>query len=149
MTNILFVCTGNTCRSPMAEALLNHMKEDRQLSVKSAGVFASDGSDASHFAKQALDEKGIACSHQSSLLNGEHIKWATYILTMTESHKELIFERYPQAIEKTFTLSEFTAEDELERRDVMDPFGGPLDVYRMTREELEKLIGRLMDKLKD
>lgn len=149
MTNILFVCTGNTCRSPMAEALLNHMKEDRQLSVKSAGVFACDGSDASHFAKQALDEKGIACSHQSSLLNGEHIKWATYILTMTESHKELIFERYPQAIEKTFTLSEFTAEDELSRRDVIDPFGGSLDVYRMTREELEKMIGRLMDKLKD
>ncbi|MFY0761367.1 low molecular weight protein arginine phosphatase [Metabacillus dongyingensis] len=149
MINILFVCTGNTCRSPMAEALLNHMKENDLLSVKSAGVYASDGSDASLHAKQALDEKGIVCNHRSSLLNEEHIRWATYILTMTDSHKELIFERYPQAIEKTFTLSEFVMEGEQNRRDVMDPFGGSLEIYRMTREDLEKMIMLLIKKLEN
>ncbi|MGG4489534.1 low molecular weight protein arginine phosphatase [Metabacillus idriensis] len=149
MINVLFVCTGNTCRSPMAEALLNHMKENDHLSVKSAGVFAGEGGDASLHAKQALDEKGIICNHQSALLNEEHIRFATYILTMTESHKELIFERYPQAIEKTFTLSEFVMEDGQDRRDVMDPFGGSLEIYRMTREELEKMIKLLIKKLKN
>ncbi|TDL79064.1 low molecular weight protein arginine phosphatase [Peribacillus frigoritolerans] len=149
MINVLFVCTGNTCRSPMAEALLNHMKENDLLSVKSAGVYASDGGDASLHAKQALDEKGIICNHQSAQLNEEHIRWATYILTMTESHKELIFERYPQAIEKTFTLSEFVVEDGQDRRDVIDPFGGSLEIYRMTREDLEKMIKLLVKKLEN
>jgi protein-tyrosine phosphatase len=132
----------------MAEALLSHMKETDHISVRSAGVFANDGSEASLHTKQALEEKGISCNHRSALLNEEQIRSATYILTMTESHKELIFQRYPQAIEKTFTLSEFVTEDEYARADVMDPYGGSLETYRMTREELEKMITFLIKKLK-
>ncbi len=64
MKRVLFVCTGNTCRSPMAEALLRHYGEGK-FEVQSAGVFAYPGSDASVHAKEALAEKGIAIDHAS------------------------------------------------------------------------------------
>jgi protein-tyrosine-phosphatase len=142
-TNILFVCTGNTCRSPMAEALLKHQKLPH-VEVKSAGIFAMDGGDASAHAKAVLAEKGIELQHRSSLLTKEQIDWATYVLTMTNGHKQQIIGRFPEAEGKTFTLKEFIAG---EAADVVDPFGGSIDVYRQTRDELENAIIELTKKL--
>lgn len=149
MTNVLFVCTGNTCRSPMAEALLNHLKNSDQIEVKSAGVFAYDGSDASAQAIEALREKGITCQHQSSSLSMELVDWATIILTMTNSHKQSVIDYYPDAGRKTFTLSEYVADQGEEKRDISDPFGGPLPLYRQTLSDLEDLISKLILKLKN
>lgn len=142
--NILFVCTGNTCRSPMAAALFKHLSHSDQLNVQSAGVFAIDGSDASDFAKEALVEKGIACDHNSALLNDGHIEWASIVLTMTNSHKQAVIDRFPHAGRKTFTLSEYVGSSS---QDIMDPFGGNLDVYRLTRDDLEHLIKKLLIKI--
>lgn len=143
MINIIFVCTGNTCRSPMAEAILRS-KQNSEITVKSAGVFADNYSEASKNTLKVLSDEGITLNHQSSMLTRDHIDWATYIFTMTNQHKNLIAERFPDAIEKTFSLKEFVEDVQY---DVVDPFGGPVTIYRQTYEELNQLIEKLLVKL--
>lgn len=143
MERILFVCTGNTCRSPMAEALLK-AKRLEGIEVRSAGVHAFPGSDASGHAKAALKEIGIEHSHSASLLDQDLVDWATLILTMTSGHKQLIIGNIPDAAHKTSTLKEFVMQSD---SDVSDPFGSSLDVYRKTLNELNELVDKLVERL--
>ncbi|WP_459502001.1 low molecular weight protein arginine phosphatase [Bacillus sp. C1] len=142
MKRVLFVCTGNTCRSPMAEALLRHYGEEK-FEVKSAGVFASPGSDASLHAKDALAEKGIKEAHASQQITEELLEWADMVLAMTESHKQLVLGYYPSASEKVDTFYEFV---EGTSKDISDPFGGSFSIYQSTLEEMEKLVQTLLEK---
>jgi protein arginine phosphatase len=145
MMKILFVCTGNTCRSPMAEAVLRHRGAER-FEVKSSGVFAMDGSDASFQTKEVLEENDIKHEHQSSTLRKKDIDWADYVFTMTAHHKWAIMDQYPGASDKVFTLKEYVLENP-EDMDVSDPFGGSVDIYRHTYRELDTLIEQLINKL--
>lgn len=138
MKRILFVCTGNTCRSPMAEAALRHHGK-AVFEVKSAGVFADAGSDASAHAKTALQEKGIEINHTSQQLTEELLEWADVVLTMTRGHKQTIAQYYPGLENKVYTLYEYT---ERINRDISDPYGGSLEVYRKTLNELNELLQR-------
>jgi protein arginine phosphatase len=144
MQRILFVCTGNTCRSPMAEAILKSKKIDG-LEVKSAGIYAATGSEASAHAKRVLEDHQIDHHHSSNMLNVDSVRWADLILTMTISHKNAILQQYPEAGVKVFTLKEFTGENY--NVDVVDPFGGNLAIYQETYQELEKLITKAIEKL--
>lgn len=110
MTNVLFVCTGNTCRSPMAEGLLREKAMGR-FEVKSAGIFAGTGSPAHPNAINVLSARKISVNHRSQPLNDSLIEWADYIFTMTENHKQLILQRYSDAYNKLFTLKEFLIDD--------------------------------------
>ncbi|WP_335871468.1 low molecular weight protein arginine phosphatase [Bacillus sp. 2205SS5-2] len=141
---ILFVCTGNTCRSPMAEAILTQSK--REWTVKSAGIFATDGGPASTGTKQVLRENDIIQEHSSRMLRRDDIDWADYIFTMTSSHKHAINQQFPQAADKMFTVKEFVTEHPYDR-DVSDPFGGSVEIYRKTYKELQVLIDLLQKKL--
>jgi protein arginine phosphatase len=144
MIRILFVCTGNTCRSPMAEAILKNKAIDG-IEVKSAGVYAVSGSEASPNAKLVLQENNIPENHRSTVLSEAEINWATHIFTMTEGHKRAIVSYHPRAIEKTFTLKEF-AEDSVDK-DVVDPYGGPVQIYRDTFSELHQMIEKMLERL--
>jgi protein-tyrosine-phosphatase len=106
MKNFLFVCTGNTCRSPMAEAVLTHLAGD-EISVQSAGLFAAKGSPANDKAIKVLKEKGISISHHSQPLSPKLLEWADIVLTMTTDHKQTIIQRYSNFIENVFTLKEY------------------------------------------
>lgn len=109
---ILFVCTGNTCRSPLAELMLRAMAQQAGLDieVRSAGVSASDGSPISANSAQILQEKGIPTSSSSKPVTGQLADWADLILTMSLQHKSRVIHQFPQTVDKIYTLKEF-AED--------------------------------------
>ncbi|CAM3837697.1 low molecular weight protein arginine phosphatase [Mesobacillus zeae] len=146
MARILFVCTGNTCRSPMAEALLAN-KGIPGVEVRSAGVFAANGSDASLHAKKVMEENNLSLSHRSSLLTESEVGWATLILTMTESHKGAVLSYFPDAAGKIYTLKEFAGEQE--GLDIADPFGGNVGLYRESFKEIAEAIEKSLEYLKD
>lgn len=114
MAKILFVCTGNTCRSPMAEVLLRE-KGDGKFEVQSAGIFASTGAPANPNAVKALLNRDMTIDHLSKPLNDDLINWADYIFTMTENHKQLLLQRFPEGYEKLYTLKEFLIDDKASR----------------------------------
>jgi protein-tyrosine-phosphatase len=111
--HILFVCTGNTCRSPMAEGLFSRMVKQRNKNwqARSAGVSASGGSPVSRHAATILNSKGASDKQRSDFLANEWIEWADLVLTMTSSHKYAVIHRFPGAADKVYTLKEFVEDD--------------------------------------
>lgn len=146
MKTILFICTGNICRSPMAEGIFRHiMKGRRDIQVMSAGIGAMEGQAPSPYAVQAVKELGIDISKQRSRqLTAELVQEADYIFGMTHSHVDTVLLLYPHAAEKTFLLREFDDTLDIFEKDISDPIGGSYDVYLNTRDQIEQGIASLM-----
>lgn len=113
MRHILFVCTGNTCRSPMAQGMFGTMasREGLDLAIRSAGIAAANGAPISDKASRILREKGFQGVLKANALTGEMVDWADLILTMTMNHKQHVLQRFPRAVGKTFTLKEYVEDD--------------------------------------
>ena len=146
MKTILFVCTGNICRSPMAEGLFKHAMRGRgSFRVISAGVGAVDGQRASDHAVRALRALGLDISgHRSRHLTAEAVAQADYIFGMTHSHVDAILLLYPQAAEKTFLLREFDDTLDAYENDISDPIGGSYEVYCNCRDQIEQGIASML-----
>lgn len=145
---ILFVCTGNTCRSPLAEAIARKIAIDRgltDLDVASAGTSAWDGAAASDGALLVGMEHGLDLSHhRAQLLSRELVSNADVVLAMGPHHLERV-----QALGGTnnaYTLTGYASHGKNDRA-ISDPVGAELSVYRATYQELEQEIRRALDRL--
>ena len=139
---VLFVCTGNTCRSPMAEMLCRGLLaerlgckigelDDRGVIVMSAGIAAMLGGRATHEAVQVLEEQGLDLrDHETQPLTETLVRHADAIYTMTRCHREAIVAQWPSVAPRTWVLS-------TDGRDIGDPIGGPVERYRQCAEQIQ------------
>ena len=154
--NVLFVCTGNTCRSPMAEELADdaagrstHLKD---MAFKSAGTFACEGEPATPEAIEVMEELELDIGkHEAQQFDRELAEWADLILAMEARHIEEMEAMAPDEESKMHTLLGFAAGVDgypgESAYDVMDPYREPLDEYRLARDQIAEAVSRALKRI--
>ena len=142
---ILFVCTGNICRSPLAEYYARHIFKERKLPFRTASAgFIPVTSAISAHSFSVLNNEGIhAAEHHSQHINEELIRKSWLILTMEKDHRDLIAKAYPATKHKVYTLSNFCGSE----GDVEDPFRQDMEKYVNTYQMIKQYVDILADKL--
>ena len=139
MIHVIFICTGNICRSAMADGYLKYrlkeLKKEQDVKVSSAGTHAVQGEESPDFAKRAIEKYGANIqTHTATTLENADLHIADYILVMTERHKKDIVRRYPNLEEKIKLLGEYAKDKEYEEID--DPWGYSYNVYENCAKEI-------------
>ncbi|MCP5094882.1 MAG: low molecular weight protein arginine phosphatase [Chloroflexi bacterium] len=147
MPQVLFVCSGNTCRSPVAMAVLRERLHARGIDdwlISSAGIRANAGDTAAQFSIKLMKERGIDLAlHRSHVLNFEGVTSAHLILCMSQGHVHDICEQFPEQCNKTHKLSEMIGK----QFDISDPYGGSLVDYHDMIFEVSRIIDEGFEKI--
>ena len=147
MKHVLFICTGNVCRSPMAEGLSRlAWGQSPEVTFSSAGIGAVLGQAPSPYAVEVMRDLGCDISRQRSQpTTAELVRKADYIFVMTYGHLDSLLLLYPAAADKTFLLREFQPGLSPDEREVDDPIGQAVGVYRACRDQIQQSIPFLME----
>jgi protein-tyrosine-phosphatase len=144
---LLIVCTGNTCRSPLAKVFSELWLTQAGVDgwgVESAGLAVMASIPASSHAQTVAGEYGADLSnHRSRQVTADMLDCADLVLVMTTHQKSLLLQKLPRMPEKIYTLGKFAGRP----GDVSDPFGGSLEIYRQTAEELQELTRLVVEKI--
>ncbi|MCL2342219.1 MAG: low molecular weight protein arginine phosphatase [Firmicutes bacterium] len=146
---IMFICTGNICRSAMAEEMLENMvkEETKNIEVYSCGIFAEDGGAATDNAIEVMKEYGIDLSeHRATNIRNSNIKDMDIILCATTAHKNNVINMYPDLSDRTYTIKEYAGYPENDL-DINDPWGYDLTTYRECAWQIWDCLEKIMEKI--
>ncbi len=146
---IMFICTGNICRSAMAHAMLlkKAKEQNKNIEVYSCGIWAQTGDVPTYEGREVMKDYGIdISSHRATNIINSDIENMDVILCATYNHKRNVISMYPELKEKIFTIKEYAGYPENDL-DISDPWGYGLDVYKKCAKEIEKCIEKILEKV--
>lgn len=153
MYKVLFVCTANICRTPMAEYYLNHLVKEEGLeeliSVESAGTWAVEGMPAAESSQLVCAEEGLDLSnHRSQPIDLYLMKQADLVLCMSIDHKYDLSQIFPHLKDKIFTLKEYSNKTTQQSISIADPYGRSIENYQETYKLITGEIDRVFAVIK-
>lgn len=149
---VMFICTGNICRSAMAEGMLKKMLEDinrNDIEVYSCGIYADTGDYATYNAIEAMRQYDIDIkNHKATNIRESNIKEMDIILCATESHKQNVIYIYPELKDKVFTMKEYAnLDNDKSDMDIKDPWGYDMQIYINCAKEIYECSKKIIEKI--